>query len=385
MKKILLALLIALALPRPGEALDTNDVLALVAMPLAVAAVSDIADVPVRDVANLVTALNRADVPPTQFVEVVRYAPMAIVDRSVDPPFVRYVTTRVDDGIVGEPLVLEIQERYRPYGVTQFDPLAPRYVVVENDPLPPVVVNQFGLDPLALVAMPLAVAAVAELTDVPMNDLMSLVMALNQRNVAPTQFVEIVRYSPVALLDDTARPRFIRYVTTDSGDLQRNAYALALAQELRTYGADDLDVVRVAEPAYVFDRTDILPGVVRNHPHGGPPGQIKKELGLQTGAEVVHGSKPGRDRDDDVRGRVVETIDRDRDRDADRDRSRAKIDKSKPSSDDRGVSKRRDSPPAAAVDSPGRGRGNSDRDTSGRGGGGGDKGNSGKGKGKGKG
>jgi len=28
---------------------------------------------------------------------------------------------------------------------------------------------------------------------------------------------------------------------------------------------------------------------VRAHPHGGPPGQIKKQLGLQTGAEVVHG------------------------------------------------------------------------------------------------
>ena len=32
----------------------------------------------------------------------------------------------------------------------------------------------------------------------------------------------------------------------------------------------------------------------RAHPHGGPPGQLKKELGLQTGAEVVHGTHPGR-------------------------------------------------------------------------------------------
>ena len=30
------------------------------------------------------------------------------------------------------------------------------------------------------------------------------------------------------------------------------------------------------------------------HPHGGPPGQLKKQLGVQTGAEVVHGFKPGR-------------------------------------------------------------------------------------------
>ena len=35
------------------------------------------------------------------------------------------------------------------------------------------------------------------------------------------------------------------------------------------------------------------PVVVRAHgnPHGGPPGQIKKQLGLQTGAEVVHGRR----------------------------------------------------------------------------------------------
>jgi len=26
----------------------------------------------------------------------------------------------------------------------------------------------------------------------------------------------------------------------------------------------------------------------RAHPHGGPPGQLKKQFGLKTGAEVVH-------------------------------------------------------------------------------------------------
>jgi hypothetical protein len=31
----------------------------------------------------------------------------------------------------------------------------------------------------------------------------------------------------------------------------------------------------------------------KSHPHGGPPGQLKKQMGLQTGAEVVHGSRPG--------------------------------------------------------------------------------------------
>jgi len=32
----------------------------------------------------------------------------------------------------------------------------------------------------------------------------------------------------------------------------------------------------------------------RAHPHGGPPGQLKKQYGYQTGAEVVHGEKRGR-------------------------------------------------------------------------------------------
>jgi len=31
---------------------------------------------------------------------------------------------------------------------------------------------------------------------------------------------------------------------------------------------------------------------IRGNPHGGPPGQLKKELGLKTGAEVVHGQAP---------------------------------------------------------------------------------------------
>jgi hypothetical protein len=33
---------------------------------------------------------------------------------------------------------------------------------------------------------------------------------------------------------------------------------------------------------------------MKEHPHGGPPGQLKKQLGLQTGAEVVHGEKRAR-------------------------------------------------------------------------------------------
>ncbi len=371
MKKLTpILMLLVLALPRAGAALDTRDVLALVAMPLAVAAVADIADVPTRDVVNLATALNRASVPPPQFVEVVRYAPVAIVDTTYDPPFVTYVNTRVDQGLVGNALVADIQQRYRPYGVGEFDDEAPRYLVVEGGPvLPPLVVNRFGLDPVAYAAMPLAVAAVAELTNVPMNDLMSLVAAMNQAYVPPVQFVEIVRYSPVVLLDDAARPAFIQYVTTDIGDLRRDAYAYALAERLRTYGADDLDVVRVGEQVYVTDAT-YFPAVVRNHPHGGPPGQLKKELGLQTGAEVVHGTKPGRG-GDRLPARVVERS---------TDRDRARVDRS-PSRGSSGEARKPDPGPPARVDTPGREKAGGEK----KGGGNESKGNPGKGKGKGKG
>ncbi len=392
MKRSIFVLMIALALPQRGEALDTKDVLALVAMPLAIAAVADIADVPARDVVNLATALNRASVPPTQFVQVVRYAPMAIVDRTYDPPFVTYVTTQVDRGVVGDALYMDVVDHYDGYGVARLDPWEPQYLVTERSVLPPLVVDRFGLDPVDFVAMPLAVAAVAELTNVPMNDLISLVAAMNGAYVAPAQFVEIVRYSPVVLLDDAARPAFIQYVRTDLNDVRRWNYAMALADRLRTYGADDLDIVRREKPVYVTD-AGYFPAVVRNHPHGGPPGQLKKELGLQTGAEVVHGSRPGRG-GRELPARVVDRIDRDRDR----------VVRTERSSDDRGNRGRKvdrsergrkvDAGPPARVEKPERGRG-VDRPAAapdkgaGRGNAGGQsggnpgKGNSGKGKGKG--
>ncbi|MGZ8830562.1 MAG: hypothetical protein ACXW2Q_09315, partial [Thermoanaerobaculia bacterium] len=55
--------------------------------------------------------------------------------------------------------------------------------------------------------------------------------------------------------------------------------------------------LRVRPRVVVVDQNYIPPFVmnrvteVRQHPHGGPPGQIKKQLGLQTGAEVVHGER----------------------------------------------------------------------------------------------
>ena len=311
-----LIVLVLLGLPIGADALETKELIALTAMPLVVAAAAELTDVPTSELMSVVSTLNNAAVPPTQFVEVVRYAPVAIV-APAEPRFTTYVTTEYARGVVGEPLALSIAERYPAYGVEEIqivDP--PVYTYVERQTiLPQVVVTRFEpqpVDPLALVAMPLAVAAVAELTDVPANDLIRFISSLNRARVPPAQFVEVVRYSPVMLVDTVERPVFLRYVTTeiDRGVIGR-PLAFALADRI---GVDDLDILDPPR-RIIVDRNVILPPTVvrrvaytRTHPHGGPPGQLKKELGLQTGAEVVHGtrrSRPDRtirvDRDDDGR------------------------------------------------------------------------------------
>lgn len=188
---------------------------------------------------------------------------------------------------------------------------------------------------LALVAMPLAVAAVSEVADVPMNDLLSFVSLLNQADVPPTQFVEVIRYVPVALEDES----FVEYVRTrQQSGLSGPTLVTIIEDRYRTvYGLNDVDfdVDFVNQPQWV-DTSTIVPAVVRNHPHGGPPGQLKKQRGLKTGAAVVHGvtrEEPVRqakvrqakvrqvkvkDRDDDKPVRVT------RDRDV-RERKPAKI------------------------------------------------------------
>src|SRR5690349_4290844 len=64
---------------------------------------------------------------------------------------------------------------------------------------------------LAAIAMPLAVDAVSRVTGVPQTELSNLVSTLNQGNVAPTQFVDVMRYTPPALVQDNGQP-FVTYV-----------------------------------------------------------------------------------------------------------------------------------------------------------------------------
>jgi hypothetical protein len=155
-------------------------------------------------------------------------------------------------------------------------------------------------DLLSLVAMPLAVDAVANLTGVPTQDLMNLIAQLNQANVPPPQFIEVVRYVPVVLVDQNTSPQFIDYVNTQVNQgVTGNALANAIANQLRTYGAVQINVT--APPQVIVEQRNFIPPVVvtrveevRQHPHGGPPGQLKKIVGVQTGAEIVHGDKRGR-------------------------------------------------------------------------------------------
>lgn len=163
---------------------------------------------------------------------------------------------------------------------------------------------------LSLVAMPLAVAAVAEIADVPPQPLFDLVALLNDAAVPPPQFIEVVRYAPAALVVVDNDPRdFVQFVRLRTAEgLRQEALLRALETELRLYGIPDLQLV-VSAPRVVEVREDFVPAIVRTliverkgHPHGGPPGQLKKAAGVKTGAEIVHGSRPGRDVDK-VKGR----------------------------------------------------------------------------------
>jgi hypothetical protein len=154
---------------------------------------------------------------------------------------------------------------------------------------------------LALIAMPLAVAAVAETTDVPIRDLMDVVALLNAGAVPPAQFVEVIRYVPVALVETQTEPRFVDFLRTRTDDgLRGPALVTSIEERLRIYEMPGMTLAVDRPRTIDVIEDEFIPAIVRTrmaerrgHPHGGPPGQIKKQIGVQTGAEVVHGSRPG--------------------------------------------------------------------------------------------
>src|SRR5437588_311221 len=141
-------------------------------------------------------------------------------------------------------------------------------------------------DLLSLIAMPLAVDALSDVTGIPQDQLASLLGTLNQANVPPAQFVDTLRYVPVALVE---QPDFVPYVQTQvSNGVTGPALVTAIDQRLPQY-------TPAPAASNIVVTQDYVPPAVRTrvaewhaHPHGGPPGQLKKIEGFQTGAAIVH-------------------------------------------------------------------------------------------------
>src|ERR1043165_6016105 len=268
MRKLTFAVLLLLVGALPAQALNTKEFLSMIAMPLAVAAVSDLGGVPQDQFADVISTLNQANVPPAEFVQVVRYVPVALVAQPA--PQEQTFTQWLDSPTAtGPALVTQIDRRL----TTTYDvapAIQPNEVVyVDDNYIPETVLTRVQpLDPVAVAAMPLAVAAVSELTGIPQNQLADLALTLNQADVPPAQFVEVVSYAPQTLVVQQPvtiqpQPTFVDFVRTQTRHGVRGpALVTAIHQELPHYS--------------------------------GPPGQVKKQLGLQTGAEVVHGWKRGR-------------------------------------------------------------------------------------------
>jgi len=153
-------------------------------------------------------------------------------------------------------------------------------------------------DLLALVVMPLAVAAVSELPEVPQNELIDVVTLLNDAAVTPAQFVEVVRYVPVALVTPVEGPTFVEFVRTREQQGLRGTQLVTVIEDRFRDAGVPADLVVTAPRVVEVDRDEFIPQIVRTriaeaktHPHGGPPGQLKKVAGVQTGAEIVHGDR----------------------------------------------------------------------------------------------
>ncbi len=316
MRRLFVVALLALV-ASSAAAFNTDQLLATIAMPLAVDAVSNVTGVPQDRLATLVSELNQANVQPTQFVEVVRYVPVALVPQPNQPiDLTQYVQNQIANGVTGDALVNAIvQQLSSNYNVTpQMTLTEPAPVIVEQtDYIPQPVIAQIGgtglttgmtTDPLSLAMLPLAVAAVSNIAGVPQDQLANLVATLDNANVPVVQEIQIIRYVPVALVDNG--PQFVQFVQQQTAQgITGTALVPVVTQQIQTYYPQPQQVQIAAQPApaqTVF--TPEPPPVVINrvtevrqhpmHPFGGPPGQLKKQYGYQTGAEVVHGTKPGR-------------------------------------------------------------------------------------------
>jgi hypothetical protein len=257
-KLLLLTLFVAAVAPLKAHALITaDDTLAYVAMPLAVSDVCDVRGVQTDQVASLAGYMDQAQVSPQGFIDVFRYAPVALVySNGRRPDFVRWVGSEVDQGVNGDELVSAMEGRLRTYG----DLSIPRsyrrryerryYDVAFEPDYVPIGVRRYCerelLDPFALIDMPVAVTDVCDL-GVPYDRVGRLVVELNLGDVAPWQTVELLRYASPALLEGGyyGQPDFAQYVYDQRiGGLRGYGLVQVASQQLTAYGvAPQIDAV----------------------------------------------------------------------------------------------------------------------------------------------
>ena len=317
MKKIVLAAFVLALLPLRAKALnpydtynnpDAETMLSYVAMPLAVSSVCDVNGVQPDRVSQLVSYMDQANVAPADFVDVFRYVPVAMqmpVDN--EPDFVQWVGSEVDRGVVGESLVSAMETQLRTYDTAipvstvsvttpryrrrrrpvYYDAFAADYVPVEIRHH----CDQAVLEPMALVAMPVAVADVVDI-GVPLGRLGDLVVQLNLGNVPPVQFVEMMRYAPAALVYNApayGQPDFVQYVQTQVSDgvtgypLVRSVYNRLPAYVGVTPQID------VPPPTYPVTEAYYVPPVVQNYVPPADPAYVPPVVRTRIATAVAAG------------------------------------------------------------------------------------------------
>jgi hypothetical protein len=269
MRGILVSLCLTAVLPSQAKAFNTaadTELLSYVAMPLAVSAVCDVPGVQTDRVGRLVSYMDQANVPPEDFIDAFRYVPVALELRTDGrPDFVEWVGGQVNQGIGGSQLVTVMERQLRTYdnyvpAVTVVSERAPRrraprnyYSYAYQDDYVPVVIRRHcerqRLDSLSLIDMPVAVARVCDLGNVPYERVSSLAIELNLGGVPAVQFVELMRYAPAGLAGGYGQPDFVQFVHGQRvAGISGYGLVRSADRQLRTY--DITPQIDVVAPQY---------------------------------------------------------------------------------------------------------------------------------------
>ncbi|MEA2164095.1 MAG: hypothetical protein QOK37_2222 [Thermoanaerobaculia bacterium] len=100
----------------------------LIEMPLAVATVSDLRGVRANDLGHFCGTLNRGYLPPEQFIDTVRYAPVVFVEQ---PGFIPFLDVQIGNGVIGMQLFNAIHPRLPLYAAPSYA-YSPDYVLTDQ-------------------------------------------------------------------------------------------------------------------------------------------------------------------------------------------------------------------------------------------------------------